>query len=366
MNIAIYIPVLNIGGAEKVIINLSKQLVLNTSNNYFLITDINNSTWLDQLDPSLKILDVNSHQNLFYRIKQVKQLIISNQIDLVFSHLTHANIHMLMLKCLFKFKLVIVEHSITSDYVNDLGKVRFVFNILLKRLLNKADKIVSVSNTTKVDLIKSYNVSEKKCDVIYNPFDFERIAELGDVSLGDEIKNWIDNRKLIISVGRLEEHKNHLFLVNALNEYLKQKNYCLLIVGDGSAKEILQNFINLNELNSHVKLVGYENNPYKYIIKSNLLVHPSKFEGFGLVLLEALYLEVPVVSMNFKTAYEVLEGGELGKIVTNETDLLTNIDKALNENVKPILSFKITEKYKLSNVAAQYETLFNSIMYNVN
>ena len=77
-------------------------------------------------------------------------------------------------------------------------------------------------------------------------------------------------------------------------------NFRLLIVGYGSEKEHLQNFINKFHLKKYVKII-FAKNPYKFIKMSDVFISSSKFEGLPNVLLEAAYLNKYIISSNCKT-----------------------------------------------------------------
>lgn len=365
MKVAFYIPVLNVGGAEKVIINLLNQLSLNSNLELFLITDSSNSLWLSEISSDVKVLNLDSKNNIFIRLSNIIKLTKYNKIDIILSHLTHSNIHALILKFFISVKLVIVEHSITSSYIELLGWKKFFIKLCIKYLYNFADTIVCVSNYCKSDLIKEFNVKANKIKVIYNPVDFKAIENLQNEPLPLNVVNFLKDRKLLISIGRLEGLKNHHYLISSLSSYLIQNNIVLIIVGDGQEKNNLLLLINNLELNNHVYLVGYDLNPYKYLFQCQILIHPSRFEGFGLVLIEAIYLQKNVVSFDFDVAFEVLDNGNLGSIVSDRTSLISALDIHLNytenTNDKAIKSKKVFDEYNIENITNQYKVVISTL-----
>jgi len=372
MIVAFYIPVLNVGGAERVIINLLKQLSEDEINSYCLITDSRNSKWINQINHKIKIINVDSNRNIIYRLYCMLNAIRINKIDIVVSHLTHSNIHCLILKLIRDFKLIIVEHSITSHYIKSLKINKFnFFHFLIKNLYFTADFIVCVSIACKNDLIRHFKIEKSKIKVIYNPIDFDSIKILTEDILPLNVTEFLAGRKFLVSIGRLEALKNHYFLINSLKDYLVDNDLVLIIIGDGIEKDYLQELIYQTSLVNNVLLAGYDINPYKYISKCKLIVHPSKFEGFGLVLIEALFLKKQVISFNFDVAYEILENGVLGSIVHDKKSLLLALDfelnKFLNQESKDIISDRVFNQYNLSVISNQYNTLFkvfNSVSHS--
>lgn len=369
MNIGFYIPVLNTGGAEKVIINLLKQLASHKDpDQYFLITDAEHSLWIAHIDERVKIIHVNSHASFLGRLKGLSKAIKLNNIDTVVSHLTHSNIHCLLLKLVIKINLIIVEHSITSFYIKSLGALPFHFKkLLIKLLYNISEKIVCVSHATRKDLVENFGVNNLKCGVIYNPVDFESIKKLSKENLSVEIERKIGSKKIFVTVGRLEKIKNHSFLIDSLKYFVKENDLFLIIVGGGSEEEVLSRQIIENSLSENVLITGNEDNPYKYISKSCGLIHPSKFEGFGLVLIEALYLCKPVISLNFQAANEVLDNGRLGQIAYDEQSLLDALQGLMEGSGKSVelegFASEVSLKYNLKIIADQYRRVFKELIH---
>jgi glycosyltransferase involved in cell wall biosynthesis len=90
----------------------------------------------------------------------------------------------------------------------------------------------------------------------------------------------------------------------------------LIIIGKGETENSLQNFIIKNNLQSQVKLLGYLNNPYPHLKKSDIVVLPSRFEGLPNVLLEAQYLKKYIISTDCPTGpREILLNGKAGDLI---------------------------------------------------
>lgn len=119
---------------------------------------------------------------------------------------------------------------------------------------------------------------------------------------------YIDQQKLLepqkvwdcIFVGRLSHEKQPEHTIKAFAKSQKAKN--LLIVGDGDLKHRLQDLCKQLNIENRVEFMGWVNNPYSYIQQSQLLISSSISEGYGLVISEALYLDIPVVAYNVSDA----------------------------------------------------------------
>jgi len=368
MNIAFYIPVLNVGGAEKVVINLLNSISLRQLDKLSLITDKDNSSWLKELSPDIDIVHLSANKNSLQRLNSLRRIVKENKFDIVVSHLTHSNIHCLLLRLVLNFRLLIVEHSITSEYLRSLGAItNMIKSTLVKSLFGLADKIVCVSQSTQIDLIKNFNINASKCEIIFNPMNFDEISALSKIPIPQDVKEFIGARDILVSVGRVEKVKNHASLVYNLKNLLSDRNYVLLIVGDGTERVSVQKVINELNLTNNVLMIGFDSNPYRYIASSKCLLHASSFEGFGLVLLEAIYLQTAVVTKNFTAAFEVLDNGRLGVII----DDLTGFDKAVTtifENfsaVDQVNNSKVVQNhYNAQIIADQYLNLCYDVSNN--
>ena len=151
---------------------------------------------------------------------------------------------------------------------------------------------------------------------------------------------------------------------------LKSKgiNKKLYIVGDGPSKEEIENTIREYDLIEEVKLLGRFKNPYIWLNNADFFIHSSKYEGFGLVLIEAAILDKLVISSNCPVGpTEILENGKSGILfnVGESEELAEKIEKVLNDkNLRNryILSMKKRrEDFKKENVLKEYEKLIDEI-----
>lgn len=225
----------------------------------------------------------------------------------------------------------------------------------------KFNKIICVSNTSKKAFFKETGIIEN-VEVIYNPIDEKNIINMSKEKL-DNIKS---NFK-VISVGRLEKIKGFDRLIKAIYNLKKENiNIKLLIVGEGSQKKYLLNLVKENSLENNVEVIGFDSNPYKYIVNSDLFISSSLSEGFSLVIAEAMILGVPVLSTNTAGSQELLDGGEFGLIVGNSCNDLSEgikkifIDKELLSKLKE-KSIERKEIFKLDKSIREIEVLIKGV-----
>ena len=144
--------------------------------------------------------------------------------------------------------------------------------LLIKFLYPKADLILPNSKGNQNDLIQNFNIKESKCELLYNAVDLEAIELKSKEAISLK-------EPFILSVGRLDKGKNHTLLIRAFSKL--KTNLKLVILGEGVLKEELESLILELDLKDRVLLLGFDNNPYKYMAKCEFFAFASVFEGFS-------------------------------------------------------------------------------------
>lgn len=224
------------------------------------------------------------------------------------------------------------------------GFSSLINRFLIKYLYPKANLVFANSKGNAIDLEKNFNI--KNIQVIYNPFDIDKISEL-------KSKKALLRRGFnFITVGRLDEGKNHQLLIRAMREV--EGN--LYIIGDGVLREKLEHLIAELNLERRVFLLGKQKNPYKFLAKADIFLFASNREGFPNVLVEALACGLPIIStdcksgpreilapdsnilFHLKDSIEIANYGILTPI--NSLDKMVEAIRILRDNKKLMLKYK--------------------------
>lgn len=188
-----------------------------------------------------------------------------------------------------EIKAIVGERAMPSlHYKSGIGG--FINRLLIRYLYPKSDLIFANSRGNAIDLKVNFGI-ERGIEVIYNPFDIDNILKLKSERL--ELKSGFN----FVTVGRLDEGKNHQLLIRAMVEV--EGN--LYIIGDGTLKEKLQELIESLNLEDRVYLVGKDKNPYRYMARADIFLFSSNREGFPNVLVEALASGVPIISTDCRS-----------------------------------------------------------------
>lgn len=333
-NLAVLIYSLSGGGAERVVSILLKEL-----KDYYNITlFLMNDKIVYKIPDDIKIIYLeksNNEENSFFKIFKIpflafkyKELCNQNHIDISLSFMYRPNFINVFSKCLGnKAKTLISERNTASMTYsgNNLGS--FIGRFLVKRLYSKADLIIPNSIGNAEDLINNFNIDQKRIKIINNPVNIELINSL----IKEEVADVDFDKFTFISVARLEKHKNHDITIKAYSK-LASSNNQLLILGVGNQHDYLQELIDILDLNSQVKLLGFRKNPYKYISLSDCFVLSSSREGFPNALVEALACGITAISSNCKSGpNEILKNSKYSFLYNVEdiNDLTEKMEKQL-------------------------------------
>ncbi len=188
------------------------------------------------------------------------------------------------------------------------------YHDLFNDILPRFDKIIAISNSVKVKFNEVYPTNN--VEVIYNIIDKNKIITKADL---ENIK--YDNNKInLVSVGRFHEMKGYDRLVDVLNQLNidgKLENVVVRLIGDGDEFNLVKEKVIKYHLEDKVLLLGRKSNPYPYIKKSDCFIMCSRYEPFGLVILEAMILKVPVLSLDVLSIREIFSK-DYGEIFPND------------------------------------------------
>jgi len=204
----------------------------------------------------------------------------------------------------------------------------FLLRWLMPWAYRRANRIITVSHGVADDLISFLSISSESVDVIYNPVidsDFESLARA--------VPYHQVSSNTVLFVGRLVAQKDVTNLLVACRILKSRQDLDVLIVGDGPQRLMLEKKVKDFELAGHVRFVGTVSNPLPLMAASGVLVLPSRFEGLGNVLIEAMACGTQVVSTDCPHGpAEILNGGRYGQLVpvNDAKALAAAIDRSLS------------------------------------
>lgn len=192
---------------------------------------------------------------------------------------------------------------------------------IMRLLLPNTAKVIAVSGGVANDLLVEIpRLKENKVVVLPLPTHFDNIRALANIPLSVNYLQTIPKQKTILAIGRLTPQKGFDLLLKALaSEALRDRSWRLILVGSGPCKAALQGLSNTLGIDRSIVWCDFTDNPYPFYKIADLFVLPSRYEGLGIVLLEALCCGVPVIATDCPSGpAEILRGGQFGKLVPPE------------------------------------------------
>ena len=226
------------------------------------------------------------------------------------------------------------------------------------------DITVCVADTVKQNFLSLVDVNN--CIVLYNTNETDKILRLADKPVDETFSNDIN----VFSVGRLMPQKGYDRLIKVhkklIDEGIKHHIY---ILGTGDEQEKLSQIIKENNICDTFQLLGFTDNPYKYVKSADVFVCSSRREGFSTAVTESLIVGTPVVSTNCSGAYELLgDNNEYGIVTENsEEGIYIGLkqmlcDKDLRDNYAKQAKIR-GKKFSTEKTVAAVEEMFESL-YN--
>lgn len=295
-NIAIFQSDLRVGGIQKALINLLKNIDYNKyAIDLYIFED--DKFYIDELNNQVNIVHLKKYNffNRFvffdvlklFRRKRVTEKAYDLAIDFN-SYWNECSLNALLVNA--KKRIMWIHNDISIKKREEIKyKILFFF---FKGKYKYFDKFVAVSPGVVEPFMKETGITDKKITVIPNCIDAEEIIEKSC----EPVELEVDSTKYnVISVGRLCHQKGFDVLVEKINEIVKiRKDIHFYFAGKGPEQEKIKKQIEKYKLNDYITLLGNQKNPFKYMNLMDGFVLMSRYEGQGIVLLEAKALGLEI------------------------------------------------------------------------
>lgn len=306
------------GGAETVCLNLAKQLYdLKIESDFITIYNIKEEYDLPDYI-HVFCLEIEDKPlaccKMIWWINRVNAFISGKKYVLITAHLQPsqllASLTLVGKKCFY------VMHG--SQHLRDKNN-SWIYRIVL-RLFLRGKKVITVSRGLRKELITEYSIRPGNITTIYNPCVVEGIKS--------EIALCLPHtRPYILALGRIEEPKNPLLILELYHKGGFYHDYDLIYVGKGTLMGELRRMIEEYNLQEHVFLVGFQKNPMQWLRSASLLLSCSKREGLPMNMIEALTCGVPVVAADCPYGPNEILTGELSAyLIDPENDAGKSIE----------------------------------------
>ncbi len=362
-HIALFLPSLAGGGAERVFVNLAKGFVQRGIDVDVVLLRAE-GPYLKSLPPQVRVFDLQA-PDVPFRLAKLRRFLkqrhaLSPKLDLsvkvhyvtlklagylrnkrlnflllskllsfkltdyihqhkpnaILSALTNCNLILLMSKCSNSrhLRFVVSEHNTPSmSWGNNLTVGTWLK--LARNLYPQADAIVAVSQGVADDLCQLFGLLSNKVQVIYNPVVTPELF----IKLREEVNfSWLESNQIpvILGVGRLTKQKDFPTLLRAFSLVRQVRPARLIILGEGEERPQLEQLAQKLGIQDDVYMPGFVDNPFAFMARASVFVLSSAWEGFGNVIVEALACGCPVVSTDCRSGpREILDNGRYGRLV---------------------------------------------------
>lgn len=269
---------------------------------------------------------------------------------------------------LFKYKptIVIIHDLIEFNVKNKFSSKKMFYRTKIADplMVKRSDKIITVSENSKRDIMKYLHAPEKKISIVYNGVDQSKFKKMDEYKATKILKQRSWPLDFILYVGTIDHPgKNAFAVVKAFEELKKTGRYngsCILAGMPGSGFDVLKEYIDKSEFNNEIVLTGYVTDEELVALYSKCatFVFVSFYEGFGIPPLEALSCGAKVVVSNTSSLPEVV--GNLGILVDpNDQKAITEaVDDSIHlireENYNELLKEHLS-KYIWTDLSKQFE-----------
>ncbi len=314
--IAFFLPGLQGGGAERVILNLA-QGITERGLPVDLVLAAAEGPLLDQVPPGVRLVDLRAPRVL-RSVGPLAGYLRRERPRILISSLSHAN-----LVALWAGKLagratpvMVTEHNTMSRSATEQGPLeRGLWPPVLRTFYRWASHVVAVSQDAADDFARTSGFPRDRMEVVYNP-----VITPAAMALARQEPDhpWLapGQPPVILGVGRLTRQKDFPTLVRAFAEVRRRRPGHLIILGEGEDRPLLEALIGELGLADAVSLPGFRDNAMAYMARSALFVLSSGWEGLPTVLIEALAAGTRVVSTDCPSGpREILQAGRLGTLV---------------------------------------------------
>jgi len=328
--LAIFLPSLDGGGAERVMLALAERFVARGIR-CDLVIAISKGALLDQIPEGVRLIKLGKRKTV-HAVFALARYLRCERPQVMLSSIFAANIAALAASMLAAqpCRVVLREAAKTEFDIGNGTAIRAWLNHLAaSRLYPRADATIAVAESVGRGLIRARLVNQTQLHVIRNPISTPSTSQ----------EAFADRRAalLVLTCGRLESQKDHATLLRAFAQIHSRTNATLAILGEGSLLQVLQSQAHELGISNAVTFAGFVHNTRDWMRRADLFVLSSRFEGMSNVLIEALACGLPIVATDCPGGTrEVLADGRFGTLVPVGDDL------AMAVAIENILARKVT------------------------
>ena len=357
---------LNIGGLERVVVDLAKGFKKKGHVVSICCLDGKDPLGIEAERVGVKVFPLNKKPGIAWSLPhRIAEIIKAEQINLIHTH-NEAGLIYGSTAALFAGvrRIVHTEHGKESSY--DRKKV---IRIIERYLLRKVNGVVAVSEDLRTKIVNWHGLQNDKIHVISNGIDIVSFGRKEARKVKRSKMGFKDENFVIGNVASLLFLKNHNFLLGIFRELLKElPTLKLVLIGDGPLRGDLEFSAMKMGISNNVLFLGPRKDVVELLPILDLFVLPSLTEGISLSLLEAMAAGIPVVASAVGGNSEIIESWKNGFLIPLESEeewvrtmktIIQNID--LRRSVSKMAEQTVAQRFSLTMMMDRYERLYHMV-----
>jgi glycosyltransferase involved in cell wall biosynthesis len=348
-----FIPSMVGGGAERFFSTIVRHLDRSRFEPHLALLEATGEYLADiPSDVTLHALGVS---RMRYALPRFVRLVRKLRPDTILSTLGHANVMLTLAKPFLPSgtRILIQQDVLASACLSEDAKHARIWLWLYRRFYPKADRVLCLSQSMVSDMTEHFGLPREKLVSIYYPVDSERVRLLAGEG-GDPFSGPGPH---LLAAGRLTRQKGFDILLQAMPAVLLQiPSARLTILGQGPLQNELTEQARKLGIADKVQFPGFQQNPWRYIKHATIFVMPSRYEGLGNILLEALVLGTPVVASDCPGAMRELQeiGVSMTLVPPENVEALANAIVSLCRNPQKSKAELVENKFGLARILEEY------------
>lgn len=356
--LAIILPELSGGGAEKVLLAIAEELARKGIDVSFLLIR-KNGVLLKTLPEKIPVHSLGGESERWFFLcclialfKLTIHFRSNAESCCYLSSLTGTNLLVMLARILAGKGHIVLREAVTKE-----NKTSYLLRLLVRYLYPKATAIIAVSPDVANDLQAHFGVTGVNIRTILNPVDTDAIRFKAQA---DTAHPWfIEGHSVFVATGRLAPQKDYSTLLLAFSYLLEKQEARLFIIGDGPERTKLEALATELNIATRVHFTGFLENPYSWMAKASAFVLSSRYEGCANVLIEAMATGVKLIATDCPGGSRlILGGGSRGQLVPiGDARALAKAMAAVTANTtpEPASYSPFLGSIKLSEIANQYQ-----------
>jgi glycosyltransferase involved in cell wall biosynthesis len=354
------------GGAEKLMNDLLPRIKNTGYDCELLVLTLKDEKYFSSLtNQGIKVTEVPvKKKGHIARLNYIYKFIKKGKFDLV-----HANLFPVLYYCslIKRFKFNLVPFVYTEHNTDNRRRHVKILRPIEKIIYKPFDCIISISNETQDSLLNWLKVDKKtseiqKFHVIFNGVPLEEFHNALPYSREKILNSQLNNDYLMCMIGSLTEQKNHLFMLDVIK--LLPDKFKLVLLGEGPLRKLIEMKNKELNLEKRVIMMGFQKDVASIIKACDLVVIPSKWEGFGLIAVEAMACGKPVICNDVPGLSEVV--GKAGlRIEPGNVEMfkegILHVASESNGKMSEVNCYKQAAKFSIDKMKQNYSDLYDAL-----